>query len=153
MRHKNLVVKLAFQEIENKKIWDVIKFYLICFVISMLFLMVAISFAYPAAIVPADLAIRAIIGEASNQGYRGMLALASGIRNRGTLQGVYGLKAKHVDNEPEWVWELAKKAWDESEFNRTHTGTHWENIKAFGEPYWAKTMEVVYSFKDHVFYK
>src|SRR3990167_7930662 len=30
-------------------------------------------------------AIRAVIGEAGNQGYAGMLAVACGIRNRGTL--------------------------------------------------------------------
>ena len=98
-------------------------------------------------------AIRAIIGEASNQGYEGMLAVACGIRNRGTLKGVYGLKAKHTDKEPKWVFKKAKKAWRESETNRIHTGTHWENIKAFGTPYWVKDMIEVYRVKDHIFYK
>ena len=100
-----------------------------------------------------NLAIRAIIGEASNQGYQGMLALAVGIRNRGTLQGVYGLKAKHIDKESQWVWSLAKRAWQESKYNRIHSGTHWENIKAFGKPYWVKSMKEVYRYKNHVFYK
>lgn len=103
--------------------------------------------------IDSGLAVRAIIGEASNQGYKGMLDLASGIRNRGHLGGVYGVKAKHVDKEPEWVWKLARKAWKESEHNRTHTGTHWENIKAFGTPYWVKSMNKVYEYKDHVWYK
>ena len=98
-------------------------------------------------------AIRAIVGEASNQGYEGMLAVACGIRNRGTLKGVYGLKAKHTDKEPKWVFKKAKKAWRESETNRIHTGTHWENIKAFGTPYWVKDMIEVYRVKDHIFYK
>jgi len=98
-------------------------------------------------------AIRAIIGESSNQGYKGMLAVAVGIRNRGTLDGVYGLTAKHIDNEPKYVWELAKKAWIESKTNRIHNGTHWENIKAFGKPYWVKKMKLVYQYKDHNFYK
>ena len=97
-------------------------------------------------------AIRAIIGEASDQGFQGMLAIACGIRNRGTLKGVYGLNAKHVDNEPQWVWRLAKKAWKKSEHNRIHPGTNWENIKAFGEPYWVKSMVKVYKHKDHIFY-
>jgi len=100
-----------------------------------------------------NLAIRAIIGEASNQGYEGMLAVACGIRNRGHLRGVYGANAGHVDNEPEWVWNLARKAWTESEHNRIHQGTHWENIKSFGEPYWVASMDKVYEYKDHVFYK
>lgn len=100
-----------------------------------------------------QLAIRAIIGEASNQGYRGMLAVACGIRNRGTLRGVYGVKAKHIDRQPKRVWNMARKAWAESEHNRIHDGTHWENTKAFGEPYWVKDMDEVYRHKDHVFYK
>jgi len=103
--------------------------------------------------VPQDKAVRAIIGEASNQGYDGMLAVACGIRNRDTLKGVYGLKAKHVDNEPQWVWDLATKAWLESKDNRIHSGTHWENIKAFGKPYWADSMVEVYRHKDHIFYE
>ena len=98
-----------------------------------------------------ELCIRAIVGESSNQGYQGMLALASGLRNRGTLQGVYGLNAKH--KEPAWVWEQARKAWAESEHNRIHMGTHWENIKAFGKPSWAYKMTKVYEYKDHIFYK
>ena len=57
-------------------------------------------------------AIRAIIGEAGNQGRRGMLYIACAIRNRGTLQGVYGFKAKHVDREPKWVWDMAREEWD-----------------------------------------
>ena len=98
-------------------------------------------------------AIRAVIGEASNQGYKGMLVVACGIRNRGTLQGVYGLNARHIYTEPKWVWEMAKKAWTESLINRIHKGTSWENIKAFGTPLWVKGMTEVYRYKDHIFYK
>ena len=97
-------------------------------------------------------AIRAIIGEASNQGYNGMLAIAVGIRNRGSLKGVYGLTAKHVDNEPIWVWKLALQAWKDSKLNRIHSGTHWENIKRFGKPSWIKDMRLVYKYKEHNFY-
>ena len=97
-------------------------------------------------------AVRAIIGEASNQGYVGMYAVASGIRNRGSLKGVYGLKAKHVDLEPKWVWDMARKAWKESKVKRLHIGDYWENIKTFGTPSWVKGMKEVYRIKDHVFY-
>ena len=82
-----------------------------------------------------------------------MLAVAVGIRNRGTLQGVYGLKAKHICKEPKYVWDMARKAWNESKVNRIHSATHWENIKAFGKPYWVKNMTLVYRYKDHNFYK
>ena len=115
-------------------------------------LVVAFIPGYKAAELSDKQCIRAVIGEASNQGYEGMLAVAVGIRNRGTLKGVYGANAKHVDNEPMWVWKIAKRAWRDSEFNKIHTGTHWENIKAFGTPYWVKDMIEVYRLDDHIFY-
>lgn len=99
-------------------------------------------------------AVRAIIGEAGGQGRRGMLYIACALRNRGTLNGVYGFKAKHVDKEPEWVWELARAVWKQSEYEDISNGaTHWENIKAYGVPYWVKSMNKVAEYKDHVFYK
>ena len=99
-----------------------------------------------------NLAIRAIIGEASNQGYQGMLAVAVGIRNRDTLQGIYGLKALHINKEPQWVWDMAKKAWQESKYNRIHSGTHWESTD-FKIPKWSFNMKEVYRYKKHIFYK
>ena len=68
--------------------------------------------------------VECIMGEASNQGYNGMLAVAVGIRNRETTKGVYGCNAKHIHKEPKWVWNMAKRAWLESEYNRIHEGTH-----------------------------
>jgi len=102
--------------------------------------------------IPEDKAIRAIIGEASGEGYDGMLAVAVGLRNRNSLKGVYGIAAPHVDNEPKWVFDLAEKAWEESSWNKIHSGTHWESIK-FKEPYWAKSMIKVYQYKHHIFYR
>jgi len=107
-----------------------------------------------AAEIPQDLAVKAIMGEASNQGYRGMLAVACAIRNRGTLAGVYGVKAKHIYKEPKWVWDMAAKAWQESAHTDiTGNATHWENNKAFGVPYWAKNMKTTTIIGDHTFYK
>ena len=120
-------------------------------VISFLFSVPAQAQLQPA--IDNDLAVRAIIGEASNQGYIGMEAIASGIRNRGHLRGVLGTNAPHVDSEPTWVWKMAKKAWYASKTKRLHSGTHWENIKAFGKPYWAENMVEVARIWDHVFYK
>ena len=120
---------------------------------TVIMLLLSLPFLVEAAEINNELAIRAIIGEASNQGYQGMLAIACGIRNRGTLEGVYGLKAKHINKEPKWVWDMAKRAWQESKYNRIHQGTHWENIKTFGKPYWLRDMTLVYQYKDHNFYK
>lgn len=101
-----------------------------------------------------DLAVKAIMGEASNQGYDGMLAVACAIRNRGHLRGVFGVRAKHIYKEPKWVWDQARKAWKESAKRDVTCGAdHWENTKAFGTPKWAHTMKLVYVCKDHNFYK
>ena len=98
-------------------------------------------------------AIRAIIGEASGEGYNGMLAVACAIKNRGTLKGVYGVKAKHVDKEPKWVWDLARKAWKESASKDiTNGATHWESTD-FDVPYWAKSMTISCVIGKHIFYK
>jgi len=104
--------------------------------------------------IPEAQAVRAIIGEASNQGARGMLAVAAAIRNRGTLRGVYGLRAKHVDAQPGWVWARARTAWAMSATNDITDGAdHWESVKAFGTPYWAKSMRHTVTIGDHKFYK
>lgn len=101
-----------------------------------------------------DLAIRAIIGEASNQGYEGMRAVASALRNRGTLKGVYGLNAKHINREPKKTWELARRAWAESaKVDVVGGSTHWDNIRQFGRPYWLKDMRFVIQVRDHHFYR
>lgn len=99
-------------------------------------------------------AIRAIMGEARGEGYYGMLLVAVALRNRGTLQGVYGYKAKFT--EPQWVWDLAKKAWAESKYNRLHKGTHWGS--KIIDKKWLDEMErspefvKVAEYKDHIFY-
>lgn len=122
-------------------------------VLLFMFLSYGVCFASS---IPDDRAINAIIGEAENQGYDGMLAVACAIRNRGSLKGVYGEKAKRVVNHKysDKTYKLAKKAWNESA-NKDITGgaDHWENINSFGTPSWAKDMKVVYKHKDHVFYK
>lgn len=100
-------------------------------------------------------AILSIIGEGENQGYTGMLALAGAIRNRGTLKGVYGVKAPRVVKRKysNATYNMAKKAWVESlKVDITKGADHWENIKAFGTPYWAKSMVKTFEHKDHVFY-
>lgn len=98
-------------------------------------------------------AIQAIVGEAANQPYVGQVALAEAIRNRGTLQGVYGAR-RDTSREPEWVFERAEKAWNESKTTNLVKGaTHWENVKQFGMPYWADTMQITKVYADHTFFK
>ncbi len=99
-------------------------------------------------------AIRAIVGEAANQGYTGMLAVAGAIRNRGTLQGVYGLRNPAADRQSREVWARARQAWAASATNDITGGaTHWENVRAFGMPAWARAMRKTVCIKDHQFFR
>ena len=104
--------------------------------------------------------VACVVGEASNQGSFGMYALASGLLNRidlmgydKALKGVYGCHARHVKDEPAWVWEEARLALANAKVKRLHSGSYWENIKAFGRPGWVKDMRLVYQYRDHWFYK
>lgn len=115
-----------------------------------------------------DKAILAVIGEAENQSYEGMLAVSCAIRNRGTLQGVYGLNAPRVRKGlyTKGTWLLARKAWKDSAKATDTTradfgsipdlslgGNSWENTTAFGKPTWASSCEETVTIKDHVFFK
>lgn len=98
---------------------------------------------------------KAIIGEAADQGFHGMVGVAEVIRRRGNLKGLYGLKRESfISSQPKWVHDMAKKAWEESsKSNLTKGATHFENVKAFGVPSWAKSMTKTATIKDHTFYR
>ena len=141
---------------ETKKHWK--RYFLVtAYALLVFFFMITDSFAQLKPAYTDEQVVRAIIGEAGNQGFQGMYAVACAIINRGTLKGVYGLKSKQVDKEPAWVWKMARKAFSDAKkaivAERAKYGNHWENIKAFGNPKWAAKMKEVYRYKDHVFYK
>ncbi len=74
-------------------------------------------------------AVLTLIGEAESGGLEGMRAVASAIRNRGTLQGAYGLNSKRVRNNmysPKTL-ALAKQAWEDSKKQDYSGGgaNHW----------------------------
>lgn len=102
-------------------------------------------------------AIRAIVGEAENQQYKGMLAVAEAIRNRGSLNGVYGFKrdlSRIPKKTKQKLFLMAARAWTESvNSNLVRGANHWENIKKFGTPKWASKMKVTAVIKDHTFFK
>lgn len=139
----------------------------IVFAIGLLTLLsISAQISFAAEIDP-NQAIQAIFGEARGEGRRwddwdgklvAMTAVGEAIRNRGHLKGVYGLYADSKD--PEWVEEkclkLAKKAWEMSATTNLVKGAdHWENLKVFGVPYWAKdkSMKKTVKIGDHQFYK
>jgi len=97
--------------------------------------------------------VRAAIGEAASEGEAGMLAVICAIKNRGTLDGVYGINAKHIDSEPQWVWRMARRAFYKSLWQDVTKGaTHWESTD-FDVPYWAKDMVQTVQIGKHKFYK
>jgi len=105
--------------------------------------------------IPDDYAVSCIMGEARGEGYEGMLMLAGALRNRGTTHGVYGCRAKFA--EPSWVWDLARKAWNESAHTDTSKGAdHWGSLLV--DKKWIQKMiksgfiETV-RYKKHVYFK
>lgn len=107
--------------------------------------------------VPEEQAIRGIIGEASGEGYRGMLAIAAAIRNRGTLKGVYGVDAPHIKTEPQTTWAKARMAWEESkQKDPTKGATVWgneEDVRKFRRTKWFWRMERTAVIGSHQFFR
>lgn len=140
--------------IKSTIIWCVIMLFCVAFWIILLSTFHGCAYA---ASIDSDKAIAAIIGEAENQGFTGMLAVAHAIRNRGTLKGVYGSHAPRVKHHlySARIYQLANLAWQQSgaDYDITHGADHWENIKAFGCPSWVKGCIETFRYKDHVFYK
>jgi hypothetical protein len=94
-----------------------------------------------------------MIGEAANQGELGLTAIGEAIRGRGHLDGVYGCSNPMVDNEPQWVWDMAERAWEASETSNLVPGaTHWEAVGTYGMPWWSEEMSVVAIIGDHWFF-
>lgn len=113
-----------------------------------------------AAEIPQEKAVKAIIGEAENQGFQGMLAIAHALRNRGTLRGVYGLNSPRVKHHlySAKTLAMAQKAWEQSafDFDLTHGSTGWGNSKdgqEFAKAKWWNNCVVVFRYKQHFFYK
>lgn len=98
-------------------------------------------------------AVKAILGEGANQPYQAKLGIASAIRNRGSLQGVYGVNNGVWRHCAKNVRQQAVRAWDES---ARHDITH--GCKFFGCPgdasYFAHLhFHAVLKIGDITFYK
>lgn len=115
-------------------------------------LMVFCPIAY--ADVPRNAAIRVIVSEAADQDLKGMVCVGEVLRRRGSIKGFYGYRTNRPDKQPKAVWDMAAQAWDISaNTNYTKGADHFENVRAFGEPWWAKYCVRTLVYKDHVFYK
>lgn len=126
----NHAVEVTFKKIKSAK------------AVAVLLLFLAVPVGSEAA-VPQSLAVRAIVGEAAGEGYPAMLAHAHALRNRGTLKGVYGFHARHINEEAPWVWHQARRAWTASAWTKdgTHGASYWfseEDMRLLERtrPYW-----------------
>jgi len=102
------------------------------------------------------------MAEAVSEGYSGMYAVACVIRNRGgDLRGFCGGKRKDLDDfckrQGQRYILQAKKierlVFEEDACDTTGGATHFENLEAYGVPYWAKGMTITAKIGDHTFFK
>lgn len=148
LRHENVAVSHYHSAVN----------FSICFVLLAVIFIGGCINSHPAHAFSDQEAIKAVIGEAENQGYKGMAYVSCAIRNRGTLQGVYGIRAPRVKKHlySQETYKQATEAWQRSKVDAIckdiQGATNWENITAFGKPYWTKGMVETLRYKDHVFY-
>lgn len=99
-----------------------------------------------------------ILGEAADQGFTGMLAVAEVLRRRGTSVGFSAAKRKGLRRfaltQPLGVQAQAREVWQMSKYTNISNGaTHFENTQAFGVPVWAEGMKVTTRIGRLTFYR
>lgn len=104
--------------------------------------------------IPDSLAVRAILGEAANQPYAAKLAIACVIRNRGSLNGVFGVANERAQHCPSAVRADALQAWRESANADITHGSRYFGCPT-DAPYFVRTlhMHAVLKIGDITFYK
>lgn len=103
-------------------------------------------------------AVAAILGEASNQGNDGMLAVACALRNRGTLSGVYGIKNPVVTQATPQVRAQALNAWHQSATaagprDLTGGATHWGTREDVRKAAFYSRLTFTVKIGDHYFFR
>ena len=131
--------------------------------LSMLFLIFIIPACFAEKIDYSKNLWMGIIGEAVGEGYEGMYAVACVYRNRimaGMPLGCVAMKRNDLD---QFVKEQGKKQeimakkiiWKVFKDNSpdiTGGATHYENITAFGFPFWAAEMKITTTVGSHTFF-
>lgn len=106
---------------------------------------------------------KGLVVEAVSEGYIGMKAVACVFKNRLDKDmplGCKGLKRKDLNEfiiKQGGRYELISKRIINEVFvvgcrDITNGATHYENVKAFGTPYWAKDMKITAIIGNHTFY-
>ncbi len=107
-----------------------------------------------------DLFEAIVITEAGGERFEGQVAVAEVLRNRGwNPQGFVGVRGKEIhrflSEQPRAVRMKAKKAirFARAGSDLAHGATHFENIEAFGVPFWVLDgMEVTATIGNHTFF-
>lgn len=105
------------------------------------------------AAVPDTLAIRAIIGEAGNQPYQAQCAIASVIRARGSLRGIYGVNNPCVTKASEATRQHAERAWKDSATVDYSHGARFFGCKSDDAYFTAHHFKLVFNIKQINFWK
>ena len=108
--------------------------------------------------------IEAIITEAISESEKGIIAVAWVFKNRldiGMSLGSCGQERKDRDRfisqQPQWKKDLVSNIWQRIKAGQlvdpTNGALYFENINAFGSPYWIDDVEFVVEIGNHKFYK
>ena len=124
-------------------------------IIARLMPLIALLWLLPAQIalgdeIPRIEAIKAIIGESASEPDC-MSNIASAIKRRGTLKGVYGLNNPYVSKASGQDYQRASKAWEESPMGKAD---HWLTPGELKKPsvQWYKKCKYIESCGSHGFY-
>lgn len=104
-----------------------------------------------------DLAVKAICGEAEGESFVGKVAIGESIRQRGHLNGVYGLKSPRLATISRKAWSACQKAWNESKKSKYTFGAEvWgtdSDILKFKKTKWFKSYRKTVKIGHHTFFK
>lgn len=104
--------------------------------------------------VPTAKFLSAILGEASDQGTRGMLAVACALRNRGSLRGVYGVSNPVIAQASPALRAQALAAWRKSATTDITGGaTHWGNLRDIQTAKFYSRLTFTVKIGGHYFFK
>jgi hypothetical protein len=124
----------------------------------MIFILLSLGVNAFASPITQQQAVTAILGEAENQGDKGILMLAWALHNRGYIRGVYGINSKRKALWSESQKKEALKAWlsagrgEDPTKGAQYWGTD-ADVEIWKKESWFKNVKHTVSYKDHNFYR